>query len=352
MRTLVLLSLLLASIPVTAQCPPVGTPQTSVSQGAPTATGPGGNHVVNGPVGITSPCVIPGSPPASVTNAFGITYVDLPPSEILVADLTSGVATYFDLALTTPVVCIPTPMGPNGTITGVAWNQNDFHLYWYEACFGVLVETSIDGVPLATNPMASPGGGNIGGLTIDIASNTLWGVDIDNDTYYEFDLNGQPTGASFLNPSIGANGAFGNGIAYDSQNGTFLVSSAVYRHSMQEHGGAIVNMLADIWTGYPGMAHMAAARAGIENLTLTLSYEWARAGVRVNCVAPGTILSDGLLTYPPEVQERGAAGAADSPAGRHGTESEVSAAIAFLLSPDAIIIRGQAINIDAGETPY
>ena len=82
---------------------------------------------------------------------------------------------------------------------------------------------------------------------------------------------------------------------------------------MQAHGGAIVNMLADIWTGYPGMAHMAAARAGIENLGITLSMEWAASDVRVNCVAPGTILSSGMLHYPREIQEQTAREAATRP---------------------------------------
>ncbi len=131
-------------------------------------------------------------------------------------------------------------------------------------------------------------------------------------------------------------------------NGTFLVSTAVHRHSMAERGGAIVNMLADIWTGYPGMAHMSAARAGIENLTRSLSMEWGTQRVRVNCVAPGTILSGGLLTYPEEVQERTVRDAATAPLGRLGTESEVSAAVVFLLSPAAAYITGETLKVDGG----
>jgi len=133
-------------------------------------------------------------------------------------------------------------------------------------------------------------------------------------------------------------------------NGSFLMASAVYRHSMQAHGGAIVNMLADIWTGYPAMAHMAAARAGIENLSITLSMEWAASDVRVNCVAPGTILSSGMLHYPRAVQEHTVAEAGHTPAARLGTESEVSAAIVFLLSPAAAYITGETLKIDGGSS--
>ncbi|MEN8161514.1 MAG: SDR family oxidoreductase, partial [Myxococcota bacterium] len=83
-------------------------------------------------------------------------------------------------------------------------------------------------------------------------------------------------------------------------------------------------------------------------LTITLSMEWAGHDVRVNSVAPGTILSSGMLTYPRAVQETAVKGAADSSPARLGTESEVSAAIVFLLSPAAAYITGVSLPVDGG----
>ena len=132
--------------------------------------------------------------------------------------------------------------------------------------------------------------------------------------------------------------------------GTFRVTRQVFDHSMKEHGGAVVSMLADIRSGYVGMAHSAAARAGIQNLTITLALEWARNDVRLNCIAPGTILSAGLRTYPPEVQDSAVRGASRVPSARLGTESEVSAVVCFLLSPGAAFVTGQTIAIDGGSS--
>jgi citronellol/citronellal dehydrogenase len=128
--------------------------------------------------------------------------------------------------------------------------------------------------------------------------------------------------------------------------GTFLMCREAYNRSMNQHGGAIVNMLMDNSRGFPGMAHSAAARAGIENLTKTLAVEWARSGVRVNAVAPGLINSSGLDNYPEAMRPIIEQTIQDTPAKRMGTESEVAAVITFLLSPAAAYISGESIKID------
>ncbi|MDT8408808.1 MAG: SDR family oxidoreductase [Wenzhouxiangellaceae bacterium] len=128
--------------------------------------------------------------------------------------------------------------------------------------------------------------------------------------------------------------------------GGFLMMREVYRQSMSAHGGAIVNILADMWNGMPGMAHSGAARAGMANLTRTAAVEWAKSGVRVNAVAPGWIASSGLDSYEGAARALIPYLARSVPLKRLGTESEVSAAVCFLLSPAAAFVSGELMRVD------
>jgi len=130
--------------------------------------------------------------------------------------------------------------------------------------------------------------------------------------------------------------------------GGFLMMREVFLQSMQQHGGAIVNMTADFRNGMPGMGHSGAARAGMSNLTKSASVEWAHAGVRVNAVAPGWIASSGMDRYGPDMAPLIRKLARHVPLHRLGLEAEVSAAIVFLLSPAAAFITGVTLRIDGG----
>ena len=117
--------------------------------------------------------------------------------------------------------------------------------------------------------------------------------------------------------------------------GGFLMMREVFLQSMQEHGGAIVNMTADFRNGMPGMAHSGAARSGMSNLTMSAAFEWASSGVRVNAVAPGWVASSGMDSYGGAVKALIPKLREHVPLRRLATEAEISAAIVFLLSPGA-----------------
>ena len=130
--------------------------------------------------------------------------------------------------------------------------------------------------------------------------------------------------------------------------GGFIVMREVYNRWMEANGGAIVNIIADIWNGWPEFAHSGAARGGMLTLTETAACEWAHSGVRVNCVAPGGIASSGFDKYAPEITQRLLEYAGKVPLPRYGTESEISAAIVYLLSPAAAYITGSCLRVDGG----
>lgn len=128
--------------------------------------------------------------------------------------------------------------------------------------------------------------------------------------------------------------------------GGFLMARECFTQCMAARGGAIVNMVADMWGSMPGMAHSGAARAGMVSFTESAALEWARHGVRVNAVAPGYIASSGMDHYPPEAGPMLREMAHTVPAGRFGNEAEVSAAIVYLLSPAASFISGTVLRVD------
>ncbi len=128
--------------------------------------------------------------------------------------------------------------------------------------------------------------------------------------------------------------------------GGFLMAREVYNQSMRKHGGAIVNIIADMWGGMPGMGHSGAARSGMDNLTKTAAVEWAVSGVRVNAVAPGWIASSGMDNYDASMKPMIRSLQDGVPLKRLGTEAEVASVICFLLSPGACFVSGETVRVD------
>ena len=141
--------------------------------------------------------------------------------------------------------------------------------------------------------------------------------------------------------------------------GTFLMSQAVARHMLQAprdaHGqrGAIVNLGSIASTiGLPARNAYCAAKAGILGMTRAMSGEWARAGIRVNAVAPGYVAT-ALVR---ELEGKGAIDAAGivrrTPMGRMAEPQEIAESIAFLASHKASYITGVVLPVDGGWTAF
>ena len=152
-------------------------------------------------------------------------------------------------------------------------------------------------------------------------------------------------GGQFPSPLAAISAKGWDAVVRNNLTGGFLMARECVTQWMSKAGsGAIVNIIADIWGGMPGMGHSGAARAGMLNFTETAALEWAP--VRMNAIAPGWIASSGMDQYPPEMRDTIRGMQALVPLRRLGTESEVSAAIVFLLSPAAAFISGACLRID------
>lgn len=129
-------------------------------------------------------------------------------------------------------------------------------------------------------------------------------------------------------------------------NGTFFMTQAMAkRFFIPQKNGTVVNIIADIFRGFPGMSHTGAARAGVENLTKSLSVEWAKYSIRLNSIAPGIINSSGLENYPPEFKN----GLEEViPMKRFGSVEEVAYSTLFLASPMAAYTTGETLYVDGG----
>ena len=128
-------------------------------------------------------------------------------------------------------------------------------------------------------------------------------------------------------------------------NGTWAMTQAFGNQMLdRDSGGSIVQVVAIIGRGIPGIAHSAAARAGVVELTKTLAYEWGPR-VRVNCVAPGAFRTDGWeATYDTEV----GSDMSGVPLPYPGRPVDVANAVVFLASSAAAYITGECLFVDGG----
>jgi 3-oxoacyl-[acyl-carrier protein] reductase len=129
--------------------------------------------------------------------------------------------------------------------------------------------------------------------------------------------------------------------------GAFLCSRAVLPGMLERRSGSIVMIASRLGQiGFAGVAHYAAAKAGLLGFVKSLAKEVGPEGVRVNAVAPGVTVTD--MTTDIVEGEVGRRRLAELPAGRFATAAEVAASVVFLLSDAAALYHGQTLNPNAG----
>ena len=130
-------------------------------------------------------------------------------------------------------------------------------------------------------------------------------------------------------------------------NGTwYMTQSAARRWIDTGMPGNVINIVADIWRGLPGIAHTAAARAGVIYLAKSIAVEWAPHDIRVNCVAPGCCETSAFSLYPKE----GAASYEEANPMLHAGDAwDIAEACAYLAAPSGKFITGEVITVDGGQ---
>ncbi|HVV40851.1 MAG TPA: SDR family oxidoreductase [Nitrobacter sp.] len=155
-------------------------------------------------------------------------------------------------------------------------------------------------------------------------------------------------GGQFVSPARDLNNKGFEAVIRNNLIGSWQMTKAVADHFMFGNGGSIVFVTACIRSGLSGFVHTAAARGGVLGMMKTLAFEWAEFGIRLNCVAPGTVKTEGMGHYPiaPEQWLK----LNRNVLGRMGDVEDVAAAIIFLSSPLGKFVTGEEWYIDGGET--
>ena len=170
------------------------------------------------------------------------------------------------------------------------------------------------------------------------------------EKYSRLDILVNNAGGQFPTLAEYTNNKGWNAVINNNLNGTFYMTRDMAKHFfLPQKSGVIINIIADIFRGFPGMVHTGAARAGVENMTKTLAVEWSQSNIRINCVAPGTIESSGLSTYPQAIQDTFEEGRKANPLKRFGTVEDVSNSVCFLASSLASYTTGITLYVDGAQ---
>ncbi len=167
------------------------------------------------------------------------------------------------------------------------------------------------------------------------------------DKYGKLDLLVNNGGGQFPQQAIDYSVNGWKAVIDTNLNGTWYMMQAAAQHWRDHHQpGSIVNIVADIWRGMPGIAHTCAARAGVVFASRTVAVEWAPYKIRVNCVAPGTIATPGLNVYPEEAAKDFHRA---NPMLACGDALDIAEAALYLGTHSGKFVTGECLTVDGGQ---
>ena len=153
-------------------------------------------------------------------------------------------------------------------------------------------------------------------------------------------------GGQFPQPAIDFSTKGWNAVIDTNLNGTwYMMQAAAQRWRDRKHPGSIVNIVVVTTHGLYGIAHTIAARAGVIGLSRAVAVEWAPLNIRVNCVAPGVIETEGLNVYSEQAR---AAYPRSNPMKRVGSAFDVAEACVYLAGPSGKFVTGETLTVDGG----
>jgi NAD(P)-dependent dehydrogenase (short-subunit alcohol dehydrogenase family) len=139
-----------------------------------------------------------------------------------------------------------------------------------------------------------------------------------------------------------------NAVIDTNLNGSwYMMQNAARRWVRDDAPGSIVNIVIVIDRGQPGISHSAAARGGVIALSRSLALEWAPHRIRINCVAPGTIESNGFNNYRPENAARFCN---SNPMKRNGDVQDIAEAVVYFSASSGKFLTGETLRVDGGGT--
>ena len=161
-----------------------------------------------------------------------------------------------------------------------------------------------------------------------------------------FDMLINNAGGQFPQPSIDFAPKGWLAVIETNLSGTwFMMQGAAKRWRDRGVPGSIVNIVTVTDRGMPGVAHTCAARAGVIALSKTVAVEWAPLGIRINCVAPGSIETDGMNVYTEEARQ---GFLKSNPMLHMGDAFDVAEACVYLGGDSGKFITGETLTVDGG----